>query len=227
MDVEEAGAAAQPDNSETEKASLRAHFRALRKAMRPAERAALSEAACAHLSSADVWKKAQSVALYMAARGEADCLPLLKQALAEGKKVLLPLCLDPERDNRMSLVPCANLESLRVGAFGILEPPAPQGSRQSFGQPDLLLAPGLAFDRQGFRLGQGGGFYDRLLSESALDATLCIGFAYSFQIVEQAPRAPWDRPTHALCTDKGLFWVDQTAPLTGLKPGTENIKDGM
>jgi 5-formyltetrahydrofolate cyclo-ligase len=110
----------------------------------------------------------------------------------------------------MSFAPCADPAKLRSGAFGILEPPVPEaGLGEGLEEvPDFLLVPGLAFDYGGFRLGQGGGFYDRLLSDPAWGNLFCTGFAYAFQIMERVPRAPWDRPVRALCTENGLVRVE-------------------
>ncbi|MDR3175569.1 MAG: 5-formyltetrahydrofolate cyclo-ligase [Desulfovibrio sp.] len=199
---------------EGEKAALRARMRALRRSLDENRRLALSSAACARISETPVWRQSACVALYMAARGEIDCAPLLKAALDEGKRVLLPLCRKHGEDWSMRFAPCPDPAKLRIGAFGILEPPVPEkGPEEGPGEgpqevPDFLLVPGLAFDRCGFRLGQGGGFYDRLLSDPAWGSRFCAGFAYAFQIVERVPRAPWDRPVRALYTENGLFRVE-------------------
>lgn len=73
--------------------------------------------------------------------------------------------------------------------------------------PDLIIAPGLAFDRNGIRLGMGGGYYDRLLALPRHAASRRVGLAYSFQLVDSLPREAWDMPVHAVCTEKGLVWI--------------------
>lgn len=119
-------------------------------------------------------------------------------------------------DNEMCLAPCACAADLKPGRYGIAEPDparcpaidmnAAPGSASSFA-PGLAVIPGVAFDRQGNRLGHGAGYYDRFLAHPAMARTALVGLAYAFQIVPALPVAPWDRPVHALCTEEGLTWL--------------------
>ncbi|KAF5029345.1 5-formyltetrahydrofolate cyclo-ligase [anaerobic digester metagenome] len=119
-------------------------------------------------------------------------------------------------DNEMCLAPCACAADLKPGRYGIAEPDptrcpaidmnAEPGSASSFA-PGLAVIPGVAFDRQGNRLGHGAGYYDRFLAHPAMARTALVGLAYAFQIVPALPVAPWDRPVHALCTEEGLTWL--------------------
>lgn len=87
-------------------------------------------------------------------------------------------------------------------------PPTPDSpGKASAPVPDIIVVPGVAFDRQGGRLGQGGGYYDRLLGSPAYAACLRIGLAYAFQVLDRLPRDDWDVPVHALCTEEGLLWL--------------------
>ncbi|WP_353119111.1 5-formyltetrahydrofolate cyclo-ligase [Nitratidesulfovibrio sp.] len=119
-------------------------------------------------------------------------------------------------DNEMCLAPCACAADLKPGRYGIAEPDptrcpaidmnAEPGHASAFA-PDLAIIPGVAFDRQGNRLGHGAGYYDRFLAHPAMARTALVGLAYAFQIVPALPVAPWDRPVHALCTEEGLTWL--------------------
>ncbi|MDR1685764.1 MAG: 5-formyltetrahydrofolate cyclo-ligase [Desulfovibrio sp.] len=215
-----------------EKAALRARYRALRRALSEEERGALSRAACAHLAASEVWAKAKIVGLYVAVHGETDCSFLFRSALEQGKTVLLPMLGDLEASGlrpgrfggnreadglstashgarRMRLVPCAGPEHLRVGAFGIPEPPAPAYGEEDDPVPELLPVPGTAFDRAGYRLGQGGGFYDRFLVRPAYADVVTVGLCYAFQVRDEVPRDSFDMPLRALCTEDGLLWIKQ------------------
>lgn len=212
-----------------DKASLRAFFRAARLNISPEERQARSRAACVSLLAESAWHKARCVALYMAVRGETDCAPLLEEAWLSGRRVLLPLC-SKNIAGSMRLVPCAGPKDLRPGAYGIPEPRLPEesshgppaggplpGTSEQCGHPelpaelselpDLIVTPGVAFDRQGRRLGAGGGYYDRLFALPALAGTLRIGLAFAVQIVDQLPHDAWDQPLHGLCSEEGMLWI--------------------
>ncbi|EGY25136.1 5-formyltetrahydrofolate cyclo-ligase [Desulfovibrio sp. A2] len=207
--------------------ALRRTMLARRAALPPEEAARLGHAAQEALLASPAWQAARQVLLYVAVRNETATARLLDAAWAHGKQVLLPRCVTsaPQADaaapaanydNEMCLAPCACAADLRPGRYGIAEPApdrcpaidmdAAPGSASSFA-PDLAVIPGVAFDRQGNRLGHGAGYYDRFLAHPAMARTALVGLAYAFQIVPALPVAPWDRPVHALCTEEGLIWL--------------------
>ena len=73
---------------------------------------------------------------------------------------------------------------------------------------DLILVPGLCYDREGYRLGFGGGYYDRFLAAFGARGSgrrpLLVGLCYAFQVVDALPSQDWDRPVDCLCTEEGL-----------------------
>ena len=89
---------------------------------------------------------------------------------------------------------------LQPGLFGALEPPGTTPAPA----PDLILVPGLAFDRAGFRLGRGGGFYDRFLASLSEPRPVLCGVCFSCQILPAVPREPHDSRMDYLLSDKGL-----------------------
>lgn len=109
------------------------------------------------------WSEAEGVAAFVGVRGEPDTRPLLRAALAAGKRLWLPRVSDDRA--RIEFLPVASLDELVPGVMGLLEPPrgapAPLHAAQGLG---LILVPGLAFDRAGRRLGFGKGHYDRALA---------------------------------------------------------------
>ena len=189
-----------------DKAGLRASLRARRQSLDKEERLALSRAAAGHLLRERIWTGAETVALYIAVRGEIDTEPLLRAAWDSGKQVLLPLC-SPAGDAHMRFAPCSGPDGLTPGAYGIPEPICAEPVPLACGEPDVIVVPGLAFDRKGIRLGQGGGFYDRYFARPETAGALRIGLAYSFQIVEKLPKDPWDLPVDGVCTEQGILWT--------------------
>lgn len=156
------------------------------------------------------WITARQVVLYVAVRNELDTDLLLREAWEAGKEVLLPRC-DPACSGVMCLAPCLCAADLAPGSHGIPEPSPlrcpPVDPQSPTFTPDLAVIPGVAFDRQGNRLGYGGGYYDRFLSTPGMSATPLVGFAHAFQIVDVLPAEAWDRPVNALCTEEGLIWL--------------------
>lgn len=197
------------------KASLRAEMRARRDALSPAARQRHAAAAAAHLLASSIWQKAATVSLYAAVRSEADTALLLRAAWESGKAVFLPYC-SRRAAGEMRLVLCSGPEALCSGPYGIPEPAVSpdfsrsEGARKtgcsSSAAPELIIVPGLAFDRSGGRLGLGGGYYDRLLARSEFAASLRMGFAYAAQLADDTlPMDPWDVPMHAVCTEQGIL----------------------
>lgn len=206
-DGDEAATAASP------REALRRSLLALRRAQKPEEAAQRSRAAQERLLAAPCWREAGSVALYAGVRDEMATGLLLRHAWENGREVWLPRVRPAER-GRMDFVRCQGPEDLGPGAFGLLEPlpelPGANAGDAAF-RPGLLLVPGVAFDRQGGRMGYGGGFYDRFLAALATRPGRCpsLGFCFSFQVVDDVPRAAWDHPVDGLCTEGELFWTSR------------------
>lgn len=107
----------------------------------------------------------------------------MEESWRKGKKVFVPR-IDPGL-KRMRMVQIENLESLKPGRYGILEPAPGSGRPGDPGDLDLAVVPGMAFDREGGRLGRGKGYFDRFLQEAG--RAYKIGLAFKFQLVEKVP----------------------------------------
>jgi 5-formyltetrahydrofolate cyclo-ligase len=126
----------------------------------------------------------RSLLLYVALSSEVETRPILEEAWKRGKKVYLPR-MDPSK-KKMWAIETKDLEKLRAGAYGILEPAF---ELHCVGKPndlELVIVPGLGFDREGGRLGRGEGYFDRFLEEAK--ASYKIGLAFECQMVERVPR---------------------------------------
>lgn len=194
---------------EQQKIVLRKEYLALRRTLPAAAAHGQALAAQGALLEALQWKQARQVAVYMPIRGEMDTKALLEDAWARGLQVLLPRCV-PGVLGSMDFVPCDSPSCLAQGTFGIWEPspdcePLPWDSQ--YLHPDVALVPALAFDAQGFRLGYGGGYYDRALGHPCFAHTRTVGLNYAALCVDSLPRETWDYPVQALCTEEGLKWL--------------------
>lgn len=197
---------AEADALARRKAALRQDLLARRTALSPEEHAAASLAAQRRVLELPQWREARDVACYCPFRGEMAVDLLLADAWERGVRVLLPRCR-PEEPGAMEFACAACAADLHPGAFSILEPHPDRCPALTQCAPDLAILPAVAFDRQGYRLGYGGGYYDRLLAGEAFRPRLVLGICFDLQLVDVLPREPWDRPVHGVVTDKELLWL--------------------
>lgn len=186
------------------KAALRAKMRGLRKALPPPLREQASRKVLGEFEKLlTTLKPGSAVAGYLAIGSELDAAPLLYRAAREGFKTALPVV--KEEGQLMKFLPWAPDDALTHGRHGT-RIPAREGAEVS---PDLLLAPLLAFDRTGRRLGQGGGYYDRALARLRQEGdVLCAGLAFSAQEVDKVPADGQDQRLDVVLTEKGLRRFD-------------------
>ncbi len=144
------------------------------------------------------WSAAQYIACYLAQRREVQTARLIAAAHQAGKEIWVP-AWHPSRQRYqfVRLLPAARLIP---GHYGIEEPEQP--SWQSPAQLDLVLVPGLAFDRRGGRLGQGRGHYDQLLAQPAWQAAWKIGLAFAFQVRRAVPTLAHDITMNLILTER-------------------------
>ena len=143
---------------------------------------------------------------------EVDTGPLLRAVLSAGKRLACPR-IDPV-NLRLDLFEVENLDrDLTPGFWDIREPSAtcrPVGPLEV----DWALVPGVAFDAQGYRLGRGGGYYDRLLTTLRPDAT-CWALIFAEQWVAEVPREPHDKPLNGVTDHQTTRVGSRPAGVTG------------
>ncbi len=179
--------------AETRKSRLRAHFRSRRNNLDARRAIDASSSVCQRLAARDELQDIDCLAGYMAKGHELDVRPFLDTAIDQGIEVLLPRVIGP---GEMEFCPVDDWDELESGTFGIEEPTGPVSPIDDV---DIFLVPGLAFDRQGTRLGFGMGYYDRALPPSGRATT--VGVGYDWQLVEELPSEDHDQPMDAVVTD--------------------------
>ncbi len=132
------------------------------------------------------------IAAYMPMLGEADPAQAIALAQEAGKVIVLPRT--DRRTKTLQFHRHDAADPLETGAYGIKQPRV----TAAIAIPDLLLAPLIAFDRRGNRLGQGGGYYDRALA--ALPDAVTIGIGWDWQEIADIPVEPWDRRLDFIAT---------------------------
>lgn len=159
-------------------------------------------AAQLNLLTLDEYILAECIALYAPAHNETDTELILAAAFAAGKRVLYPAVCG----NRMVLREVEDVDALREGTFGILEP-CSTGTDHNADEADLIVVPGVGFDLTGHRIGYGKGFYDRFLHHPGRRAHL-VGLCHDFQLVDGGiPVDSHDIPMEIIVSDKRIHRV--------------------
>ena len=188
-----------------EKRLLRASLRRMREDLSPDTVREDSARIAERLLAVDRFREAGCVMLYLPSRNEVDTWPLLEHFWRLGREVLLPRCCDG-RPGVMEAYAVTSRLDIGPGCFGLQEPRADLARHVPDPRPDVVLLPALAFDRRGYRLGFGGGYYDRFLPTLA-HAPLLAGPAYAFQLLPAVPVEPWDCPVHLVVTPEETLHI--------------------
>ncbi|HEX4609440.1 MAG TPA: 5-formyltetrahydrofolate cyclo-ligase [Urbifossiella sp.] len=179
------------DDPQARKAAIREQARKNRVAQKNKDE--LSRAVCGKFMALPAYHAAKTVMWYVDAGSEVRTRHTLPEALTHGKRVVVPWCI--VETNELELFLLEDMSELVEGAYKILEPkddlrtlPAKKVQPEEL---DLVMVPGTAFDPRGGRMGQGKGYYDRLLARARADAPL-VALAFDCQIFDEIPVAPHD-----------------------------------
>ena len=197
-------------NHKSEKNILRRRYAEVRTSLSPEDRANAEAAIYEALFSLPAWREASVICGYISVRGELNTRPILERAALEGKTVALPVTITDTREGRMIFraLPGGDLGRLAPARFGIPEPD--EGcltlTNTEFTRA-LVLVPALAFDGDGYRLGYGGGYYDRFLqglSEAGIPVTT-VGLAYGVCVTNTLPHEIHDIPVHFIIDERRII----------------------
>ena len=168
------------------KQELRKAIRTRKRAMTEEEIERRSRSLCQKFLESDAYRACRTLYGYLPYNQEVRTVPILAQALADGKQVAVPKVYGDD----MKFIVLADLTQVSKGYAGIPEPIADAPVAED--ETALVLMPGLAFDPQGHRIGYGGGFYDKFLSREPNHPTLAL--CYEFQMVEHLETEEFDIP---------------------------------
>lgn len=189
------------------KNEIRARFKAYRNGLTAEERAARDSRICTLFLSSITYRYAKVLLMYAPLDGEIDVMPIAAQALADGKTVAFPRCSKNECTMQYHIV--TDADALTAGAYGIMEPPEDAPVWQPAGggaeEHPVCIVPGLVFDRAGFRVGYGKGYYDRYLGTFP---GVRVGMIYADCVLAEIPRGRYDLSVDVLVTDKGVRAVN-------------------
>jgi len=185
------------------KDTIRREMILLRNQMTKDEVDSLSQKIISTLVKLPVYKNSKKVMLYLSFGNEVDTFKLIELCKKENKKIIVSFC----KKEGCQIVPTEieNIDNDLVRSkFGYLEPKKELVKPVKPEEIDLIILPGIAFDRRCYRISYGGGYYDRFLAE--LNFTVpTIGLVYDFQIVDIVPLEPHDMPVDYVITEKRIL----------------------
>jgi 5-formyltetrahydrofolate cyclo-ligase len=184
----------------TTKTCLRRHVVAQRAALTASDVLQKSAAIAEHVMALAPFCASKTLMVYLALAQEVQTWRLIEYARQQRKRVAVPVV---QGSTLVAVELPTEAAQLQRGAYGILEPRCPR----TIVHPkdiDCVLVPGLAFDRQGGRVGFGRGYYDRFLCQFPVTARYC-GLAFRVQIVSHVPRMPYDVCMHYVVTEEGII----------------------
>jgi 5-formyltetrahydrofolate cyclo-ligase len=152
------------------------------------------------LTALSEWRGAETIGMTMSMPGEIDTERIIQKAWMEKKRVAVPKA-DPKL-KKMDFRVIQSFDQLNTGFAGIREPLTDQTDSVASEEIDLLVVPGLIFDSKGYRIGFGGGFYDRYLIAYQ---NVAISLAFEMQMVDRVPVADFDRPVDLIVTEQRVI----------------------
>ncbi|WP_293133760.1 5-formyltetrahydrofolate cyclo-ligase [Microcoleus sp. bin38.metabat.b11b12b14.051] len=182
------------------KTELRRSLLNTRKSLPAQEWRQKSEILCKHLQNSPLFTEAETILAYFSFRQEPDLSPLF----VTPRKWGFPRCVGKD----LSWHIWQPGDALHTGAYGILEP-LPDAPKIDRSEVDLILVPAVGCDVRGYRLGYGGGYYDRILSLPEWESKIAIATIFEFALLAQLPDDSWDKPLHGICTENGLKMIHQ------------------
>ena len=195
-----------------ERRQMRRHFRAMRRALAPAQQESHARRASRILVTSGLLLSKRRVSAYFAVDGELDPESLVAHMHQTRIEVYFPVIGRRRAMTFCRLKPGDKLELNRVGIWEPVGSRAPTAPAWSL---SMMLVPLVAFDSRGTRLGMGGGFYDAYLAKLGKQRPLLVGFAHECQAAEDIPRQPWDIPLDAVVTEESLrAFSDRARALT-------------
>lgn len=164
----------------------------------------VSKGICQRLVELPEYRRARTVMYYVDVRSEVRTRYYLPDALKHDKRIVVPYCVEGE----LELFHLENMDELAIGMYRILEPRpelrALAARRPAVSELDLIVVPGVAFDRRGGRMGHGFGYYDKLLRHARPDTPL-VALAFECQLFDEIPTESHDIFMDRIITEKDVY----------------------
>lgn len=204
------------------KTELREKYKSVRKNMTVTERTAADKAILNRLQTLRSYKYCKTVLCYVSTPIEVDTRAIISAALQQGKQVAVPYCIPNTRQMEFYLI--NSLDELQKGAFSVDEPNPQTAQKLNDCSNSVCLVPGLCFDKFGYRLGYGKGYYDRFLNDYNGST---IGICYQNCINNRLITGRFDKSCSVVVTDKQLIFANRAKRQKSFaKPSHNMRKDG-
>ncbi len=182
------------------KKSLRKEILARRNRLAREEIIHLSQQIIGNFKNTPLYRDAYHIMLYLSFASEVVTQDIVEDLLKQKKHVYIPLTVPKSREMIVSKLKDPE-KDLEEGNFGVLEPRKGAVRPTDTNILDLIIVPGLLFDKRGYRIGYGGGYYDRFLPKLS-PKTTSLSLAFDFQILEEIPNDPHDYPVQYIISEK-------------------------
>lgn len=182
------------------KKELRAFYKDIRCSMQQKEKK--DALILNNFKQSSLYLSCTSLFVYVSGKIEVETKQLIKDALLSGKKVACPVCNTAECTMKFYYI--SSFSQLKSGAYGILEPDTSLCEEALPSDGTVVIVPGLSFDKEGYRLGFGKGYYDRFISSNRLTY---VGFCYDECLCEKLPKDEYDQKVSAFVTEEKIHYV--------------------
>ena len=186
-----------------DKKTLRRDILAKRALLSKNDHISLSKNIFNRLKETEYYKNANNIFVFISFGSELDTHEFIKEAIEEGKNILVPITIHKSREMIPSLL--KDFNELEPGYFNILGPKKEFERHVDPQEIDLVVVPGAVFDNRGYRVGYGGGFYDRFLSTKVRKEVPKIAVGFDFQVIDKVPTEEFDFPVDFIITDKRII----------------------
>ena len=213
-----------PPSQQINRHTIRQQMRNFRRALSPRQQHQAGLNLKKNLAKQPLFIRSKRIAFYLANDGEINPSALLNLALSLGKKCYLPV-LAPGANKTIWFIRYNPSTPMKLNRYGIVEPRINLNQRLKAPQLDLVLMPLVAFDKEGGRLGMGGGYYDRCFAfkqRSQQHNPYLLGLAHNGQQSSNLPLESWDIPLACIATDEKLVICSKTS---GCRDFKISVKD--
>lgn len=160
-----------------------------------------SDSIISKLFNTDYYKNAKTIMTFISFGAEVDTHDFIKTSIINNKKIVVPITVPKTKQLKLSEV--LDFDKLEIGFYNILTPKKEFIKYVDPSEVDLIIVPGVAFDKSGYRIGYGGGYYDRFLSK--LDHVTKISLAFDMQLVDKIPHEHFDIPVNYIITENEIM----------------------